>query len=132
MSAGMDPIAAYVVFVALALALLAVFFFVYTRVTPYDEIHLIRQGNVAAACSLSGAMFGFGLTVVGAILTNSTLLAFLGWAAGAMVLQLATYALLARALTRVREGIEGNNAAMGGFMGAISVTVGAINAACLS
>ena len=132
MSAGLDPIAAYVAFLVLAVALLAVFFLVYTRVTPYDEIHLIRQGNVAAACSLSGAMFGFGLTVVGFILTNSTLLAFLGWAAGAMVLQLATYAFLARVLTRVREGIEGNNVAMGVFMGVLSVTVGAINAASLS
>jgi putative membrane protein len=132
MGAGLDPVAAYVASVVLALALLAVFFLVYTRVTPYDEIHLIRQGNAAAACSLSGAMFGFGLTVVGSIISNSTLLAFLGWAAGAMVLQLTTYAFLARVLTRVREGIEGNNVAMGAFMGAISVTVGAVNAASLS
>src|SRR5260370_22755935 len=47
------------VYFLMALALVAVFLTVYTWVTPYREIALIRQGNMAAALSLSGALLGF-------------------------------------------------------------------------
>ena len=39
--------------------LLAVFLAIYVAITPYKEITLIREGNTAAAASVSGAMLGF-------------------------------------------------------------------------
>ena len=52
----MPAIANYLVFLLLAAVLLLVFFVIYTRITPYNEVLLIRQGNTAAALSLSGAV----------------------------------------------------------------------------
>ena len=39
---------------------------------------------------------------------------------------------LTRMLPQMNEAIENNNVAMGGLMGALSLMVGMINAACLS
>jgi len=57
---------------------------------------------------------------------------FLLWALGAMVVQALVYAALTRALPDMNAAIESNNIAMGGLMGTLSVTVGVLNAACLS
>ncbi|KDP84153.1 DUF350 domain-containing protein [Cupriavidus basilensis] len=128
----MQAIYAYVLHLLAGLALLAMFVGVYTRITPFREFALIRQGNLAAALSLSGAMIGFCFTLSSSIQHNDTFLMFLVWSVGAMLVQALAYAGLTRALPDMDAAIESNNIGMGGLMGAISVTVGAINAACLS
>ena len=45
----MPAILNYLIHLILAAALLIAFFIIYTRVTPYNEVLLIRQGNQAAA-----------------------------------------------------------------------------------
>ena len=125
-------IANYVIYLLSGVFLLGVFFVVYTRTTPLDEVALVRAGNAAAALSLSGALIGFTLTIASGILHNSALLGFVAWSAGAMVVQLAAYAVVARLLPGAKEQIEAGNIAMGGLLGAISLSAGVINAACLS
>jgi len=119
-------IISYAIHLLTASALLALFFIVYTYVTTIDEILLIRQGNVAASLSFSGALIGFSLTIA------SSYLEFLAWAAGAMVVQVVAYAVTVRLLHISKSHIESGNAAFGGLMGAISLSIGAINAACIS
>ena len=125
-------VANYVIYMLSGAFLLGVFFVVYTRTTPIDEVAQVRAGNPAAALSLSGALVGFSLTVASGILHNSALLGFVAWSAGAMVVQLAVYTVFSRLLPGVKDQIEAGNVAMGGLLGAISLAVGAINAACLS
>ena len=125
-------IANYVIYLLSGVFLLGVFFVVYTRTTPLDEVALVRAGNAAAALSLSGALIGFTLTIASGILHNSALLGFVAWSAGAMVVQLSAYAVFARLLPGAMEQIEAGNIAMGGLLGAISLSAGVINAACLS
>lgn len=125
-------VASYAIYLLSATLLLGVFFLVYTRITPYDEIALVRAGNGAAALSLSGALVGFSLTVASGILHNSAWLPFLAWSAGAMLVQLVVYALAARLLPGASSQIEAGNIAMGGLLGAMALVAGAINAACLS
>ena len=50
---------AFASFFVTAIVLLLVFLALYVRVTPYNELTLIRQGNEAAAVSLGGAVIGF-------------------------------------------------------------------------
>jgi putative membrane protein len=125
-------IASYVIYLLSGALLVGVFFLVYTRITPYDEIALVRAGNCAAALSLSGALLGFSLTVASGILHNSAWLPFLAWSTGAMLVQLVVYTVGARLLPGARAQIEAGNIAMGGLLGAIALVAGAINAACLS
>jgi putative membrane protein len=123
---------AYALHLLSGVMLLAVFFAIYTKVTPFDEVALIRQGNAAAALSLGGAGIGFCLTIVSSIVHNDTLMMFLLWSVGAMVVQTGVYAILTRVVPQMNPAIEANNVAMGGLMGAMSLMVGMINAASLS
>jgi putative membrane protein len=116
----------------LAAILLIVFFVAYTRTTPFDEVLLIRQGNHAAALSLGGALIGFSFTIASALLHTADYQEFFAWAFGAMLVQMLAYAVTTRLLHMSKDQIEANNGAFGGLMGAISLSIGLINGACIS
>src|SRR5947209_2511151 len=99
-------VASYVTWLIAAAVMLGLFFFICTRATPFDEVALIHAGNGAASISLAGALIGFSLTMGSAIVHNSTLIAFVLWAVGAMVVQLLVYAVASRLLHTVRPEIE--------------------------
>ncbi|MBS0309113.1 MAG: DUF350 domain-containing protein, partial [Proteobacteria bacterium] len=102
----LPPIADYAVHIVLASVLLVAFFRLYTWLTPWDEVLLIRQGNNAAALSLGGALLGFSLTMASSLVHTVEYREFLGWAAGAMVVQVLAYAVTSRLLKISREHIE--------------------------
>jgi len=122
----------YLLHLSLAAVLVLIFFVVYTRTTPFDEVLLVRQGNKAAALSLSGALIGFSLTIASALVHTADYQAFAAWAAGGLVVQLAVYAVATRLLRMAKDQIEADNAAFGCLLGAISLSIGAINAGCIS
>ena len=128
----MPDILNYLIHLLLAAALLIVFFIIYTRVTPYDEVRLIRQGNQAAALSLGGAILGFSATIASSLMHTANYQQFFAWAFGAMVVQLLAYLVTTRLLRMSKDQIESNNTAFGGLLGAIALAIGAINAACIS
>ncbi|MDF6485240.1 DUF350 domain-containing protein, partial [Escherichia coli] len=82
------------------------FFFVYLRLTPYDEFKLIREGNIAAALSLAGALLGFVLTIASSITHADGLVPFLFWAVMASVVQLIVFLVLTRLMPDYRLQIE--------------------------
>ena len=122
----------YLIHLILAATLLIAFFIIYTRVTPYNEVLLIRQGNHAAALSLGGALLGFSATIASSLMHTADYQQFFAWAFGAMVVQLLAYVVTTRLLRMSKDQIESNNSAFGGLLGAISLSLGAINAACIS
>ena len=128
----MPAILNYLIHLLLAAALLIAFFIIYTRVTPYNEVLLIRQGNQAAALSLGGALLGFSATIASSLMHTADYQQFFAWAFGAMVVQLLAYVVTTRLLRMSKDQIESNNSAFGGLLGAISLSIGAINAACIS
>lgn len=128
----MPAILNYLIHLVLAAVLLVMFFVAYTRVTPFDEVLLIRQGNHAAALSLGGALLGFSATIASALVHTADFQEFFAWAFGAMVVQMLAYAVTTRLLRMSKDHIEANNGAFGGLMGAISIAIGLINGACIS
>jgi putative membrane protein len=112
--------------------LLFVFFLVYTWATPFDEMTLIRQGNVAASLTLGGAMVGFSMTVASGLVHTDNLRSFAAWSAAAALIQLLTYVLVSRLLHMSKQQIEGNNVAFGVLLASISIAVGAVSAGALS
>jgi putative membrane protein len=122
----------YLLHLLLAAVLLMAFFIVYTRLTPFNEVLLIRQGNHAAALSLGGALLGFSATIASSLLHTGDYRQFFGWAFGAMVVQVLAYAVTSRLLRMSKDQIEADNSAFGGLLGAISLSIGLINAACIS
>jgi putative membrane protein len=122
----------YLLHLLLAATLLLVFFVAYTRITPFDEVLLVRQGNQAAAFSLGGALFGFSLTLGAALAHTADYQEFVVWAAGAMVVQVLAYWITTRLLHMAKDQIEADNVAFGILLGSISLSIGAINAGCIS
>jgi putative membrane protein len=122
----------YAIHVIAAAIMLGVFIVIYMKITPFDEMALIHAGKGAAALSLGGAVVGFSLTLGSAIVYNAGLVGVVGWAVVAMIVQLIVYAIASRLMHTIKTEIEAGNAAMGGFMGALSLAAGIVNAACLS
>lgn len=122
----------YLMHLGTAFALVAAFMFIYQWVTPYHETTLVREGNLAAALSFSGAVLGFSLTLVAAIFQSTDWFTFVTWGVAAGIVQVVTFGLLALLVKQVRTHIEANNTAVGAVLGCISLATGALNAASLS
>ncbi len=123
---------AFLAYFAVAFGLLALFLLVYLNVTPYHEVALIRAGNNAAAISLSGALFGFAMPVANVIAHSDTLLDLASWGAVAGVIQILAYLVARLTLPQLNDDIPAGKTAPALFLAALSVSVGLINAACMT
>ncbi len=122
----------FLAYLGAAIVLLVAFMAIYLRVTPYDEITLIRNNNVAAAISLSGALLGFAMPIANVIAHSDTLLDLAVWGVIAGLVQLAAWMVARVALPRLKEAIAAGLIAPAIFVAALSVTMGLINAACMT
>ena len=127
--AGFDD---FLVYLGVSLAYLAVFVAIYIRITPYRELQLIREGNMAAAFSLSGAILGFIVPLASAVQHSVNLVDMALWGAIAMLVQLAAYVAVKLLIPTLTEDITNNKGSTGFFLGSISLGVGLLNAACMS
>lgn len=126
---GVDDFLLY--FIA-SLALVAVFLFIYVHITPYREIRLIREGNQAAAYSLSGALLGFIVPLGTAIAYSVAFVDMLLWGGIALIVQLAAFFAVRIVLPNLATDIPAGKLAPGMFVGAFSLGVGLLNAASMT
>lgn len=111
---------------------ICVFIALYVRITPYHEIALIREGNMAAAVSLSGTLIGFVLPVAAAIMHSPSLYELGLSASVACLVQLAAYAGVKLLLPHLGEDIPHGRTASAVLLAAVSLGVGILNAACVA
>ena len=121
----------FLIYFAVAMLLFAVFTFIYQKVTPYDEITLIRQGNPAAAVSLSGAMLGFALPLASTVANAVNLVDLVLFAVLATVVQLIVFVFARMLMPGLTAAIEKGSIAEAIFLAAVSIAVGLLNAAAL-
>jgi putative membrane protein len=106
---------------------------VYQLITPHKEGQLIRDGNVAAAVALGGAILGYVIPLASALSQTHSLVEFAVWATLAGVIQiLAFWGVRRVALPDLSARIERGELASAVYMLAISVAVGILNAACMT
>lgn len=115
-----------------AIALFVLFKVAYTRITPHREYQLIRDGNVAAAIALGGALIGFALPASNIIANSVGLLDFVVWAVIAGVVQLLAFFLVSLVLKDLPERIKQNDLASAIYVAAVSISIGMLNAACMT
>ena len=111
-------------FFATAVVMLLAFLAIYIRVTPYNELTLIREGNTAAAVSLGGAVIGFALPI-------HNLYVMLAWGLVASLVQLLTFIAARLALPRLNESIPQGKLASGILLASLAIGVGILNAGCI-
>jgi len=123
---------AFLLYLALGLGLLGIFVAIYTAVTPYREITLIREGNTAAAISLSGAIIGYVLPLARAITQSVSVPDMLVWGFVALVVQVVVFFVVGRLIPRFPEAIKAGRVAAATLLAALAVAVGVLNAAAMT
>ena len=126
---GLDE---FLVYAGLSIAFVYVYLIIYMKLTPYDELKLIKDGNVAAAASLSGSLLGFTFPLASAIENSVHPWDMMLWALIALVVQLLVYVLVRSTLLNVSRRIPDGQVASGIVLGAVSVSAGLLNAACMT
>ncbi len=118
-----------------ALAVFALFLFLYAKVTPYDDYQMIfGDNNTAAALGLGGAVVGLCIPLYSALVHSVSYVDFVMWAGVAMAIQI----VFAFALTRlsgkfsVEQHIRSGDVSVGTTMAFMSISIGLINAGSMS
>jgi putative membrane protein len=114
------------------LGFLALFCQVYCWITPYDELKLVREGNVAPAISFGGAMIGFVLPLYSAISHSVGFADMLIWAFIAMVVQLTVFGIVRIFFKDLVREIENNHTAAATLLAFFSLVIGILNAASMT
>ena len=107
----LSALAAFASYFFSGFAMVLVFLFVYTRITPHDEWALIKADNQAAAFGFVGACLGYVIPLASAAINSVSLLDY---------------------LPRISDKIESNHVAAGIFLGGVSISGGVLNAACMT
>ncbi len=122
----------FLLYLAIASVLLAIFVAIYVRITPYHEVALIRENNLAAAFSLSGALIGMVIPLANAVEYSVNPVDMAIWGFIALAIQLLVFVIARIALPHIAVDIPAGKQASGFFLGAISIAAGILNAACMT
>lgn len=116
----------------IALCLLGIASLIYVKLTPFDDIQLIQDGNTAAALSLGGAIVGLSLPLAICLATSINAWDLLIWGCVTLVLQLFAFVIADRILKGLPKRIETGEVAPAVLLIAIKLGVAMINAAAIS
>lgn len=125
-------LSAFGAYFAISIGLLLLFATLYAMVTPYRELNLIREGNIAAACSYSGALIGFIIPLSSAVTHSVGMVDMIIWGIVALIVQVTTFFIVRLIFPSIVQDIPSNQIAKGIFLGVMSLAVGIINSACMT
>lgn len=126
----LSALAAFASYFFSGFAMILVFLFVYTRITPHDEWALIKADNQSAAFAFIGACTGYVIPLASAAINSISLLDYLLWGVVALVVQLLLFAAVNLHAAHQRQ--DRSEPRPPGFSGGVSVSGGVLNAACMS
>lgn len=122
----------FALYFSVAAAVLVLFIAVYIRTTAHREIELIRDGNIAAALALSGAVVGFAIPLGKSVAQAVSVPDMLIWSFAAFLVQLLVFRVVRMAIPDLSMKIENGNVASGAFLGASALASGMLNASAMS
>lgn len=132
MSALVTALLAFAMHLGVALALLAIYVWAYTRSTPYEEVALIRKGNVGAAIALAGGLVGYAMVLARATTYATGILDAVIWGLVGLAIQIAGHRLLAVMLPRLYADIEQGEMAPAIVKAGLAIALGLVSAASMT
>ena len=129
---AMSGVTLHLIYFAIALAAIALFIAIYTAITPYREIRLIREGNKAAAISLGGAILGYTCPLAQSVAQAGNIIDMLLWSAVALAAQLVAYGITRLLVPQLAANVKEGKIAPATFLAALSIAIGILNAAAMS
>jgi len=122
----------FIIYICVAVGLLAAFTVLYLWITPYAELALIRRGNAAAAVNFGASVMGFTLPLASVIAHAVNILDVVLWSGVAAVVQIAAHFLVRALIPGFGERIEDGNVAAATLAATVSLSLGVLNAACMT
>ncbi|MDG2034910.1 MAG: DUF350 domain-containing protein [Rhodospirillales bacterium] len=116
----------------LTLLMLALGAVIYVMITPYHEVDLIKQGNVAAAISFGGVLVGLALPLAMNMAGSVNAFDILVFGAVAIILQLLAYRLTDIVLKDLPKRIKSGEISAAITLVALKLSISVINAAAVS
>ena len=90
----------------ITLALLVAAATVYALLTPWREVHLIRQGNTAAATGFGAVLLSLAIPLAVSLSVSDTIRDIVIWGVATIVLQLLVFRVVDLLLTGLPQRIE--------------------------
>lgn len=117
---------------SVTLAMLAAAVALYIKITPYDDLGLIRDGNVAAAVSLAGAILGLGIPLAFSMASSINVWEILIWGPVTLVLQLVAFRFTDLIMRDLPQRIVDGELGPAILLVSIKLAVAGINAAAVT
>lgn len=130
--ASLSGLLGFCSYFAAAIFFVIMFVIIYCKITPYDELKLIKDGNCAAAISFGGALIGFILPLYSAITHSVGFIDMLIWAIIAMLVQFAVFGIVRMILKDLVQKIETSHTAAATLLAFCSISIGILNAGCMT
>ena len=121
----------FLIYAGLSVVFIYGYMIAYLFITPYNELKLIKEGNVAAALGLSGSVLGFTFPHAAAIRHSVHPWDMMLWAFIAALVQLLVYIAIRYTLLNVVRRIPDGQVATGVVLASLSISAGMLNAACM-
>lgn len=122
----------FLLYLAVASALLLLFLVFYLGATRHDEVGLIREGNASAAVALAGATLGFCIPLSKALAQASSIPDLVIWGGIALAVQLVAYGIANLVIPGLSSKIEENTLASAVVLAALSLACGMLSAAAMT
>lgn len=132
MSLDATAVLGFILYIVVAVALFALFQFLYSLVTPHKEFELIRQNNPAAAIALGGSLIGFALPASNIIAYSVSIVDVVVWVLIAAVVQLLAFVGTGLVLKGLSARIARGELAAAIYAAAVAISVGFLNSACMT
>lgn len=117
----------FVASVVLVLAFLTIF----VNATPQSEMAGIREGKLAPAISLIGALIGFVLPLTVLVQHSTGLVDLFVWGVVAIVIQVVAFFAARLSVKDLCKRIDNNEVSAGVFAGGVGIVVGLLNMASM-
>jgi putative membrane protein len=124
----------FALYAATGLGLLFAGFIIFELSTKTKELQLISKGNIAAALSLGGRLFGLAFVIGSSIANSLSIIDLLIWGAVGIVAQIAALFVAEHLAIRssISKAIDADNKAVGLLVMFLSLSVGWVIAQCLT
>jgi len=114
------------------IVMLVVGAFIYIKITSHDEMALIKDGNNAAAVSLSGAILGLAIPLAFCMANSVNVYDIVIWGLVTLVIQLVTFWIIDLWLRDLSRKIEDGQVGTAILLASVKLAVASINAAAIS
>jgi len=116
----------------LALLMLGLGIYIYEKITPYRELELVREGNVAASISLAAAILGLAIPLAACLEGSVSLWDIFIWGWVILIIQILAFFFAGLVIDNLKERIKNDEIGPAILLFAGKISIALLNAAAIS